>query len=297
MNVDAESISEEKRLGQVVQTARRAAGLTQQALCQKSGLSYSTLAKIERGAIKAPSVFTIQHIAHTLGISLDQLLQDVPRQAPSVPRAVTTQPGKKVSKSGVRFVFFDMNGCLVRYAYSVAAKLAEDAGVTPDVVESIVWRYDDDINRGTVSMDEFNTALAEQLHMMVDWNKYYMEAVEAVEGMAELLTWAAETYKVGILTNTVPGVVAPMLESGLLPRVNYDAIVQSCDVHAIKPEQAIFEAAAAATGVAPEEILLVDDNRANISAASKLGWHVLSFDQLHPEASIVSISTALQPVD
>lgn len=68
---------DEKRLGAVVQNARRAAGFTQQTLCQKSGLSYSTLAKIERGAIKSPSVFTIQQIATTLDITLDQLLAHV----------------------------------------------------------------------------------------------------------------------------------------------------------------------------------------------------------------------------
>lgn len=290
---DGGTLSEEKRLGQVVQDARRKAGLTQQALCQKSGLSYSTLAKIERGAIKAPSVFTIQHIAATLGTSLDQLLQGVPLRAPSVPRNSVRE--KKVSRSGIRFVYFDMNDCLVRYGYSVAAKLAEDAGSTADVVESLVWKYDADINRGTMSMDEFNTALAERLGMMVDWNRYYLEAIEVMPGMAELVQWAAENYKIGILTNTVPGVVEPMLANGPLPQVNYDAVVQSCEVHALKPETEIFQAATERAGVSPEEILLVDDNRSNIAAASRFGWHVLSFDQMHPEASIVSISTALQP--
>ena len=43
----------EKGLGHRLQQARQAAGLTQQALCQKAGLSYSTLTKIERGAIKS----------------------------------------------------------------------------------------------------------------------------------------------------------------------------------------------------------------------------------------------------
>jgi transcriptional regulator with XRE-family HTH domain len=42
----------EQALGKRLQDARRAAGLTQQELCQKADLSYSTLAKIERGAIR-----------------------------------------------------------------------------------------------------------------------------------------------------------------------------------------------------------------------------------------------------
>ena len=54
---------DEQSLGRHLQTARMAAGLTQQELCQQAQISYSTLAKIERGAIKSPSVFTIQRLA------------------------------------------------------------------------------------------------------------------------------------------------------------------------------------------------------------------------------------------
>ena len=292
--VESGSFTEEKRLGKVVQVARRKAGLTQQALCQRSGLSYSTLAKIERGAIKAPSIFTIQHIAATLGLSLDELMQDVPRR---VNTSETPKATKKTSRSGIRFVYFDMNGCLIRYYHAAFSQLADEAGTTSDAIESIFWRYNDDVNRGVKSMDEFNTALAEHLGIMVDWNRYYLQAVEAMPGMAELVEWAAENYKIGILTNTMPGLVGPMLEQGILPRAAYDAIVESCEVHALKPEAEMFQIATEYAGVAPEEILLVDDDRANVAAASKFGWHTMSFDGHNPEASIVSISTALQPAE
>lgn len=290
---DGGFVTEEKRLGKVVQAARRSAGLTQQALCQKSGLSYSTLAKIERGAIKAPSIFTIQQISNTLDMSLDQLMQGVAASVPQPKPPLVA--AKKSSKSGVRFVYFDMNGCLVRYYHGAFNQLAEDAGTTPDAVEAIFWRYNDEVNRGEMSMDQFNTALAEKLGIMVDWVSYYLEAVKVTDGMAELVDWVAENYKVGILTNTMPGLIGPMLENGLLPRVQYDAIVESCEVHALKPEPAIFEIATERAGVAPEEILLIDDDRGNVSAASKFGWHAISFDGLHTEESIVSIGTALQP--
>lgn len=279
---------DEKRLGQVVQEARRAGGFTQQALCQKSGLSYSTLAKIERGAIKSPSIFTIQQIAATLGISLDQLMQNVPAGTP-------TEKPKKVSRSGVRFVYFDMNGCLTRFYNRAFTQLAEDAGATPDVVETVFWQYNDEVCRGAISIDTLNTALAERLGIMVDWNKYYLAAVEATPGMDELLKWVAENYRVGILTNTMPNLVEPMLANGILPRLAYDAIIDSSVVHALKPEARIFEIAAEKAGVAPSEILLVDDDRPNLIAAGKLGWHTMSFDAYSPEESIVAISTALEP--
>ena len=49
----------ELALGKAIQQARQNAGLTQQELCHKAELSYSTLAKIERGAIKTPSVLRL----------------------------------------------------------------------------------------------------------------------------------------------------------------------------------------------------------------------------------------------
>ena len=288
------SLSEEKRLGRVLQLARKKAGLTQQALCQKTGLSYSTLTKIERGAISAPSVFTIQQIARTLGMGLDELLGGVePGKHP-----VAQIAAKRVSRSGVRFVYFDMNGVLVRAAVSKACmKLAEESGVTPDVIETIFWQYNSDVCRGSMSLDEFNTILAERLEMLVDWNRYYLMAVEPTPGISDLVSWAAENYRVGVVTNTFPGLVQPMFDRGILPDVPFEVIIDSSEVHALKPEARMFEIAADRANLEPSQILLVDDDRLNLAAAGQFGWHTMGFDAYQPEASIVAVGTALQPAD
>ncbi len=289
-------LTEEKQLGRVIAVARKQAGLTQQALCQKSGLSYSTLAKIERGAIRTPSVFTIKHLAETLGISLDELLHGVStaKALPVIPSVSSVQ--KKVSQNGVRFVYFDMNGCLVRAATAHAvAKLSGESGIAPETIETLYWQQNNAVCRGDTSIDQLNTILAEHLHMMVDWNKYYLEGVEQTPGMDEFVTWVAENYHIGILTNAMPGQVGPMLERGILPRVRYDCIVDSSQVHALKPENKMYETAAAMAGVEPEQLLLIDDDKVNLGGAAALGWHTMSFDAYHPEESIVAISTALEP--
>lgn len=283
---NARGYMEEKRLGVVVQEARRAHGLTQQALCQRTGLSYSTLAKIERGAIKAPSVFTLQTISRALGVSLDELVDAALPQG---------QRRKKISQNGIRFVFFDMNGCLVRSASSAFARLAEESGASQETVETIFWKYSDDVNRGVKSVDELNTALAERLGMMVDWNKYYLEAIQATPLMTDFVHWVAENYEIGILTNTMPHLLQPMLELGFLPPEHYDAIVESCEVHALKPEHRMYEIAADCAGVTPQEILLIDDDRPNLVAAGKEGWHTMKFHPFQPEESIEAIRAALQP--
>jgi FMN phosphatase YigB (HAD superfamily) len=278
------SALDEEALGKRLQAARRTAGFTQQALCQRANLSYSTLAKIERGAIKSPSIFTIQSIAGALSLSLDEL----------VGNPADNQPAKRVSKGGIRFVYFDLNDCLVRFYHHAFVNLAGDAGVSSDVVETIFWRYNDAVCRGDMSLDELNTALAQRLGILVDWNKYYLAAVQAMPGMSVLVQWVAERYMLGVFTNTMPGLVDTMLANGTLPHVNYDAIIDSSVVHALKPEPKVYEIAAAKAGVATNEILLIDDNRANLAEAGQQGWHTMWFNAYQPEESIEAIRAALE---
>lgn len=285
------AVSEELVLGKRLQAARQAGGLTQQQLCHKAGLSYSTLTKIERGAIKSPSIFTIQSIAGALGLSLDSLVgnQVVLSPAPAL--------AKRVSKSGIRFVYFDMNGCLVRFYNRAFTRLAEEAGVSTDTVESAFWHYNDDVCRGAMSLDQFNTILAQRLNILVDWKRHYLESIEVVPGMAELVEWIGENYQIGLLTNTMPGFVEAMQEHRLLPRVRFDSVIDSSVVQALKPETKVYEVALEQAGVEPSEILLVDDERPNLVAAEKLGWKTLWFDGFHIEESEANIRSSLEPAN
>lgn len=279
---------DEVGLGKLLQDARKKAGMTQQELCQKAGLSYSTLAKIERGAIKAPSIFTIQSIATALNTSLNELVGE-----PSTPKVQTT---KKRSKSGIRFVYFDINGCLVRFFHPAFTRLAEDTGQSADVIETAFWHFNDVVCRGDMSMSDFNREFAAKLGIdSVDWQSYYFEAIDVVTEMQDLLRWAAEHYHVGLLSNIMPGFIPRMIREGVLPNVAYSQIVDSSVEKTIKPEQHIFEIAAERAGVKPEEILLIDDSRPNLITAEKQGWKVIWFDDYRPDISVERIRAALEP--
>lgn len=281
---------DEKGLGRRVQAVRVAAGLTQQALCQQAGLSYSTLTKIERGAIKSPSIFTIQSIANALGMGLDALM-GVAELATAVPIS------KKIrSKSGVSFIYFDINGCLVRFYHRAFTRLAEMSGAPADVIETTFWHYNDEVCRGDMTMDDFNAAFAEALGIEhINWIDYYLEAIDPIEDMHDVVLWASKHYRIGLLTNIMPGFIDVMRRHGLLPDVEYDVIVDSSVVGAIKPEAQMYEIATEKAGCPAAEILLVDDARTNLMAAEKHGWHVLWFDDYRPEESIDRIKDALEP--
>jgi FMN phosphatase YigB (HAD superfamily) len=57
----------------------------------------------------------------------------------------------------------------------------------------------------------------------------------------------------------------------------------------------MYEIAARQAGCLPQEILLVDDSRANLMAAEKLGWRVLWFDDARPEESVNRVRESLEP--
>lgn len=279
----------EAGLAKRLQEARQTAGLTQQQLCQKAGLSYSTLAKIERGAIKAPSIFTIQQIAAVLGVSLDALAGN-----PSQP----AHSSKKRSKSGITFVYFDVNGCLVRFFHRAFNQLAEKTGAPADLIETTFWHFNDAVCKGEMGMDEFNRELARQLGQpSLNWMEYYLEAIDPIPEMSELLGWAEEHYDIGLLTNIMPGFIEAMKRRQLIPDIRYSAIIDSSEVGSIKPEKGIYEAAQKQANRPATEILLVDDSRTNIMAAERLGWHVLWFDDYQPSQSVERVRTALLPED
>lgn len=278
---------DEKDLGLRVQAARKHAGLTQQELCQKANLAYSTLAKIERGAIKSPSIFTIQSIAGILGLSLDEL---VGAQAPKTP--VST---KKTSKSGIKFVYFDINGCLVRFFHQAFTQIAHDSGAAADQIETAFWHYNDAVCRGEMTVAEFNQVFASRLGLpTIDWQTYYLAAVEPIAEMQSLLPWAVEHYQVGLLSNIMPGFIGSLQLAGKIPTLPFTTIIDSSEVGAIKPEAKIYEIAGAKADVQPNEILFVDDSRTNLMAAERLGWHVMWFDDYRPANSVKNIRQALE---
>lgn len=279
---------DEKGLGKRLQAARRQAGLTQQELCHQANLSFSTLAKIERGAIKSPSIFTVHSIAEVLHMSLDELL------------GLSQNSGREQhqSKSGVRFVYFDVNGCLVRFYQWASVRVAEDYGLAPELVEMAYLHYNDQICSGKMSMDDFNAAVAARLGIkQLDWAHYYLQASEPLHEMHETLSWAAQNYRIGLLTNIMPGLLEQLMALGKVPALPYDAVIDSSQVGSIKPDPTIFAYAAEKAGVAPNEILLVDDTQANLIAAEKFGWRVVWFDYTRPEESARHVREVLELAD
>jgi FMN phosphatase YigB (HAD superfamily)/DNA-binding XRE family transcriptional regulator len=281
---------DEKTLGRKLQLARKRAGLTQQELCQRAGLSYSTLAKIERGAIRTPSVFTVANIAVVTGASLEDLL-DLKSRGYGSPAQGDT---KKRSKSGVRFVYFDVNGTIVRFLERAFTEISNQAHTPVEIVESMFLHYDGAACRGSMTSEEVEKIFAAELGLEdFSWEKYYMDNIEATPGSAELLAWAAQHYETGLLTNNWLNYTDELIRRGVVPNPGYKAIVESAKVGCSKPEAKIYEVAQQMAGVPPNEILLVDDKQAYLAGAQNAGWQTIWFDEHQPQGSFDQVKTTL----
>jgi transcriptional regulator with XRE-family HTH domain len=63
-------------------------GLTQEALCERAGLSLDAVTRIERGS-RVPKLDTLERLADALDVSLVDLVRsDVPARAPAVAKPV-----------------------------------------------------------------------------------------------------------------------------------------------------------------------------------------------------------------
>lgn len=279
-------VMDETGLGKALQDARKTKGLTQQQLCQLTGLSYSTLAKIERGAIKSPSIFTVTLITNALGASLDDIMGST--------LLAKTHPQKRTANNGVKFVYFDINGCLINFYFQVFSEIAEDTGANSDHVEQLFWRYNDPACKGEISLAEFDKIMAKELNAPnFDWQYYYQKTVQPIDISQRYIQQVAKDFRVGLLSNIMSGQINELIKSGKLPDIKYDAIVDSSVVRSTKPDPEIYKIATEKSGVNSEEILFVDDSRANLASASQLGWHTLWFNAYEPEESVEKIKRAL----
>lgn len=61
-------------LAKNIKKLRKLHELSQEQLAQKSGITYSTLIKLESGANKNPTIETVQKLANAFGVGLDEMV-------------------------------------------------------------------------------------------------------------------------------------------------------------------------------------------------------------------------------
>lgn len=258
-------------LGKTIAKARRASGLTQQQLCKNTGIAYSTLTKIERGAIKKPNVFTVLQIAKATGMEVEELLTPQLEEAAN-PYTLAKAAAGVAPSPAVKFVYFDLHQVLINSLQGMLPFLAEQTGQPLPRVEDLFMRFDRDLCLGKVSLEQFNRVLSRELGTLgLKQEELYARQVEADTAMMEILELAGRGCGVGLLTNAFPSNVAALIERRIFPR-EFDVVVDSSVVGMMKPEKEIYEYAQRQADVPAHQILLIDDRHINIVGAEACGW-------------------------
>ena len=89
----------------------------------------------------------------------------------------------------------------------------------------------------------------------------------------------------GLLTNQYPGMLSMIIEKGLMPKVDWDVIIDSSLEKIRKPDPEIYLLAENKVKADPKSILFVDNKQSLLEPARKRGWQVFEYDPSNPEIS------------
>ena len=180
-----------------------------------------------------------------------------------------------------RCLMLDVDGVLIRGrpedGQPWSTTLATDLGIDPDRLQRAFFRpFWAQIVTGKRGLTETLTDCLPRIGAKITAEAFiaYWFARDARldTGVLEDIAYLrAKGLRVVLCTNQDHLRAAYLMQDlGLCARV--DGMIYSAALGARKPESAFFTAARAQTGLPPETLLLIDDTRANITAARKAGW-------------------------
>jgi putative hydrolase of the HAD superfamily len=185
-----------------------------------------------------------------------------------------------------KILYFDLGNVLVHFSHERQCRqIAEVAGVPVDQVRQVLYEgtLGRDSECGRVSAREAYDCLCEHLGVRPDFdmllranNDIFWLNVSIVPLVARL---TSAGHRLGLLSNTSAahwGFVSDGRFGGLLPSM-FSPLVLSFEVGAMKPDAAIYQAAAQAAGVEPHEIFYVDDILGNVAAAREVGFDAVQY--------------------
>ena len=197
--------------------------------------------------------------------------------------------------SQIKFVYFDIGDVLFEWKDGLKG-LSEISNKSYQETHDAFEKYDADACRGTITPQELWKHLKTELDIKIEiddfadwWSDYFKPILE----MHDLVKKAAKKYRIGILTNIYHETMVHAFKKGNLPEVNYEAIIQSCDLNLVKPEEAFFKYAQDVANVLASEILFIDNKLENIDKARSLGWQVTWYDVNNPQKSAAGIKRVL----
>ncbi|MCE1190221.1 MAG: HAD family phosphatase [Ignavibacteria bacterium] len=186
--------------------------------------------------------------------------------------------------NSIKAIVFDLGNVLLPFDYSIMiARLdAVQEGLGEIFTAFYKAHYDDfhrRYERGDMSDEEFLQPIVETLQHKVDADtfcRFFSEVFTVNESLAGLLPLLRNNYRLILLSNTNE-IHRQYGWKNFSFLENFEKLFLSHEVHAVKPEPAIYQAVMAYTGLRPEEHIFIDDVAEYAQGARDAGWDAIQF--------------------
>jgi putative hydrolase of the HAD superfamily len=180
---------------------------------------------------------------------------------------------------------FDYGGVLAHHQTDAdQARLAAIAGIPKPIFTELYWSTRPDYDKGLISGTKYWETIAEHgggavtpdtIGALASFdNVSWMHFDDFMWGWIDRLRAAGK--RVAMLSN-MPRELGEALRTSTDKLNRFDAVTLSYEVHAIKPEPAIYHHCLQHLGTSPEETLFLDDRLANVQGAEAVGIHGIHF--------------------
>ena len=206
--------------------------------------------------------------------------------------------------SKISFVYFDVGGVAIQ-DFSDTNKwnvmIEEVLGIPLELrpqFDKLYNQYEDDICEGKIYVDDLKPYIKEKFNPKLSDNfsllNYFVDNFLPNKSLWEIIANLKKKVKVGLLTDQYPDMLQLIVDNGLFPPITWDAVIDSSIEKVRKPKPDIYQIAEHKAGVAPHEILFIDNREKNLAPARVLGWQTFLYDSRNYEESSKKLSAYLQ---
>jgi glucose-1-phosphatase len=183
-----------------------------------------------------------------------------------------------------RFLYFDLGKVLVNFDIGqMLRQMGDVIGVTAESLREIIFggglqrRYES----GEISDREFFDALCEQTGARPDRQALRLAGNDIFELNQPILSLVTQLRaagcRLGVLSNTCQSHWEHCKQRYRILTGLFDVVTLSYEHRAMKPDPAIYRAAAELAGCSPQEIFFVDDIADNVEGARAAGFDAVQY--------------------
>jgi len=184
----------------------------------------------------------------------------------------------------IKFLYFDLGIVLVHFTVAkMLRQMADVAGILPEQVQAVVFgsRLQHEYELGRISTREYYERFCQESGTRPPFDDLLRAANEIFTLNVPMVAVAAQLqqagWPLGILSNTCECHWEYCMKEYPALKQIFPVRVTSYQIRAVKPDAAIFQAAAQKAGHTPEEIFFVDDIAGHVAGAKAVGFDAVQY--------------------